>query len=263
MENYYIYAYLDPKDDTVRYIGKGKNDRLNTHWKRREFHWNDLFKEFLYSIDSPKIVKLIENLSNSQSYIEEYNLIKKYGRIGFDKNGTLFNRSAGFENINIPDGISLEDYLDNRPHFNFKHVDEEIKQEIILLYNGGLGLVSISKSINMGPEKIKQILLENNIELRKRGGQLGSNNGMYGVKRENNAHFTGKKHKENSREKISNTLKLLDRGKHIKINNIEYVSIREATKYTNIPASTISRNIGKTIIRNNISYKIEINDDIK
>ena len=86
---------------------------------------------------------------------------------------------------------------------------------------------------------------------------------MYGVKRENNAHFTGKKHKENSREKISNTLKLLDRGKHIKINNIEYVSIREATKYTNIPASTISRNIGKTIIRNNISYKIEINDDIK
>ena len=176
--------------------------------------------------------------------------------------------------LNMVDQIKVRKRIDTRidQRISFSNISygqlvnlnsKEIKQEIILLYNGGLGLVSISKSINMGPEKIKQILLENNIELRKRGGQSGSNNGMYGVKRENNAHFTGKKHKENSREKISNTLKLLDRGKHIKINNIEYVSIREATKYTNIPASTISRNIGKTIIRNNISYKIEINDDIK
>lgn len=262
MENYYIYAYLDPKDDTIRYIGKGKNDRLNTHWKRREFHWNVLFKEFLYSIDSPKIIKLIENLSNSQSYIEEYNLIKKYGRIGFDKNGILFNRSVGLENINIPEGMSLEEYLDDRPHFNFKHIDEDTKQEIISMYNNGLGLVSISKSINMGPEKIKQILLENNIELRKRGGQSGSENGMYGVKRENNAHFTGKKHKQNSREKISKKLKLLDRGTHIKINGVEFISIREASKITNIPASTIGRNINKTIIREGIDYKIEIINNV-
>ena len=207
MRDYYIYAYLDPKTDEIKYIGKGKNNRMNTHWVRKEHHWNKLFKDFLINLESPKIIKLVENLSNSEAYIEEYNLIKKYGRIEFDENGTLFNRSVGFEHINIPADMNLAEYLDDRPHFNFKHIDEDTRQEIISMYNTGLGLVAMAKDLNMGTDKIKQVLLENNIELRKRGGQEGSANGMYGVKRPNNAHFTGKKHSQSSKDKISKSLK--------------------------------------------------------
>ena len=208
MKEYYIYAYLDPKTDEIKYIGKGKNNRMNTHWVRKEYHWNKMFKDFLINLESPKIIKLAENLSNSEAYIEEYNLIKKYGRIEFDKNGTLFNRSIGFEHMNIPADMTLVEYLDNRPHFNFKHIDEDTRQEIISMYNSGLGLVAIAKDLNMGPGKIKQVLLENNIELRKRGAPGGSANGMYGVKRPNNAHFTGKKHSQSSKDKISESLKV-------------------------------------------------------
>ena len=206
MKEYYIYAYLDPETDEVKYIGKGKNNRMNTHWIRREYHWNKMFKDFLINLESPKIVKLAENLSNSEAYIEEYNLIKKHGRIEFDKNGTLFNRSTGFEHFNIPEGMSLVEYLDNRPHFNFKHISEDTKQEIISMYTSGSGLVAIAKDLSMGPGKIKQILLENNIEMRRRGGQKGDANGMYGVKRPNNAHFKGKKHSQASKDKISKSM---------------------------------------------------------
>ena len=28
---YYVYAYVDPRDDSIRYIGKGKGDRALAH----------------------------------------------------------------------------------------------------------------------------------------------------------------------------------------------------------------------------------------
>ena len=267
MKEYYIYVYKDPRNNEIKYIGKGKGERMFTHWKRRNFHWNKLFKEFHLDLESLSLEPIIEitynNLTNSEAYIKEYVEIKKYGRILYDEGGILCNTSKGFEHFNIPDGIDIIEYLDERPHFNYKELKEDEIDEICTLYLNGNGLVSIAKELSMGPDKIKEMLFKRGIELRKRGGQTGKDNGMYGVKRENNAHFTGKTHKKASREKISKTLKLLDRGKHIKINEVEYISISEASKHSGIPASTIKRNIDKTIIRNNVSYKIEINNDSK
>lgn len=256
MNEYYIYAYLDPQTDKIKYIGKGKNDRLNQHWKRRHQHWNVAFKEFLLNIKEPKIVKLKEGLSNSEAYIKEYQLIKKYGREGIDEDGILFNRSRGFEHFNYPKEMSIEEYLDSRPHFNFKHLSEEEKDEIVTMYNSGMGLVKIATELNMGPDKIKSVVEEKGIELRKRGGQKGKENGMYGVKRPNNAYFTGKSHSSKSKQKISNSLKEQERGTKVTINGVKYHSLSEAQEKTGIPRSTISRNIGKTIIRKEKSFTI-------
>jgi len=267
MKNYYIYKYVDPRDNTIKYIGKGTGDRMFQHWKIRNHHGNKMFKKFMLELDlismEPIIEVIEDNLKNSDAYIKEFELIKKYGRIDIEDNGTLCNRSIGFEHFNIPEGMNIETYLDDRRHSNYKQLDDDTIHTICSMYLSGDGLVSIAKVLNMGPAKIKEVLELNNIPLRKKGGQKGKDNGMYGVKRENNAYFTGKTHKNASREKISKTLKLLDRGKHLKINEIEYISISEASKHSGIPASTIGRNIGKIIIRNNVSYKIEINNDIK
>lgn len=261
MKEYYIYVYKDPRNNKIKYIGKGKGERMFTHWKRRNFHWNKLFKEFLLDLESLSLEPIIEilhsNLTNSEAYIKEYVEIKRYGRIMYDEGGILYNISKGLEHFNIPDGIDIIEYLDNRPHFNYKELKEDEIDEICTLYLNGNGLVSIAKELSMGPHKIKEVLFRRGIELRKRGGQMGSANGMYGVKRLNNAHFTGKRHKEASRKKISTTLKSLDRGKHIKINGVEFMSISEASKITKIPASTLGRNVGKTITRNGVEYRIE------
>jgi len=261
MKEYYIYAYKDPRNNEIKYIGKGKGDRMYTHWKRRHFHWNQLFKEFLIDLESLSLEPIIEimqsNLTNSEAYINEFIEIKRYGRILYDDDGILFNISTGFESFNIPEGINIVEYLDKRPHFNYKELKEDEINEICTMYLDGNGLVSIAQELSMGPGKIKEALLKRGIELRKRGGQDGSNNGMYGVKRENNAFFTGKKHSKDSCEKISKTLKSLDKGKHIKINGVEFNSIKEASEHLGIPASTIGRYIDKTIIRDNVSYKIE------
>ena len=123
--NYYIYSYSDPRTGELKYIGKGTNDRLNSHWKT--LRCNPLFQNFLLELKDldlePVIEKLEEGLSNSDAYIKEYRLIKKYGRLDIEEKGILLNRSKGFEHFNYPEGMTLEEYLDNpSTHFNFKHL---------------------------------------------------------------------------------------------------------------------------------------------
>ena len=211
MKEYYLYVYKDPRNNEIKYIGKGKEERMFTHWRRRNFHWNKQFKEFLLELESlslePIIEILYDNLTNSEAYIMEYAEIKKYGRMLYDDGGILYNISKGFEHFNMPEGIDITEYLDERPHFNYKELKEDEIDEICSLYLNGRGLVSIAQELSMGPGKIKEVILKRGIELRKRGGQNGSANGMYGVKRPNNAHFKGRKHTEESRLKISASLK--------------------------------------------------------
>lgn len=211
MKEYYIYVYKDPRNNEIKYVGKGRGDRMFQHWKIRNHHGNKMFRKFMLELDlisMEPIIEVIENnLKNSEAYIKEFELIKKYGRIDIEENGILCNRSIGFEHFNIPEGMNIETYLDDRRHSNYKQLDDDTIHIICSMYLSGDGLVSIAKVLNMGPDKIKEVLFKKGIELRKRGGQTGSANGMYGVKRTNNAHFTGKKHTEESKLKISASLK--------------------------------------------------------
>jgi uncharacterized protein (DUF111 family) len=111
--------------------------------------------------------------------------------------------------------------------------------------------------VRMFFRKIKNILIENGITLRNRGAQVGTENSMYGKKRGPNNNFTGKIHSKESKLKISKNWN--GKTTRILINNIEYESIRSASKQLNIPASTIGRWLreNKTVKRNGVIYNIK------
>jgi hypothetical protein len=261
---YYVYFYKDPITFKIFYIGKGKNNRLYSHWMRRDVHYNLVLKEKLQSICKlnkvPIIEKYKDNLENYEAYYLEFKLISKYGRLGIDDNGILCNRSVGLEHFNIPtyDLVSLKDFLKDKIHFNAKVISESEKIEIINSYVSGIGIAKLAKMYSHGPHTIKRILLESNITLKTRGGQTGKANGMYGVKRENTNYFKGRKHTAESRKKISMSLKGLTAKKLI-VNSIVYNSVHEAAITVNIPRQTLTRyaKFNKPLFRNGKIYNVQ------
>lgn len=83
---YYVYAYLRT-DGTPYYIGKGVGQRAWKHVKRDPTH---------PPADPNRIVLLRENLSESQAFDIEKQLISQYGRLDIGT-GILRNRTNGGE----------------------------------------------------------------------------------------------------------------------------------------------------------------------
>jgi len=101
MNDSYVYALIDPTDDSIFYVGKGTGYRDSSHfkpsmWKRPE----DTVNPFLYyKIKSlfendtpPQIIRLLENVSEEVAYEYESNIISEMGR-RFVDGGKLFNIS--------------------------------------------------------------------------------------------------------------------------------------------------------------------------
>lgn len=93
---YYVYQLVDPRNSQPFYIGKGKGRRAKTHlWEIPETR--NVYKENkIASIRKdglePVIEYIAENIiDETLAYNIESTLIKKYGRKGYDKNGTLTN----------------------------------------------------------------------------------------------------------------------------------------------------------------------------
>jgi hypothetical protein len=261
---YYIYFYRDPITLEIFYIGKGKGNRMYSHWSRRETHYNLLLREKLQTLHAlkmkPIIEKHLDNLENYEAFYLEFNLISEYGRIGLDQNGILCNRSSGLEHFNIPLNslVEIKEYLKDKKHFNHKEISTGEKDEVCNAYLNGSSILNLSKQYSHGPDTIKKILHSSNIEIRNRGGQFGKDNGMYGVKRENNAYFKGKSHSESSKNKISNSLKGKT-SKKLEVNSIKFNSVQEASEYTQIPRQTLTRyaKLNKKLIRNEKIYIIQ------
>ena len=243
---YYVYFYRDPITFKIFYIGKGKNDRLYSHWKRKDTHYNLILREKLQSISKLNMVPIIEKykdgLENDEAYYLEFKLIGEYGRLGLDENGILCNRSSGLEyfSIQIDSLTVIKEYLNTKKHFNSRDIQYEEKKEICSRYINGNSLLKISKDYSHGPNTIKEILAQSNIKLKSRGGQLGKANGMYGIKRENTNYFKGKKHSVESKNRISSSLKGKT-AKRLSINSIEFNSVHEAAEYVKIPRQTLTR----------------------
>lgn len=102
MWDFYVYAYIDPRDDTPFYIGKGKGNRLWRHLlpcclHKRTFFYNKINKMHREGIE-PTIVKLIEGLSEGEAHGLESFFIKGLGRRTDHKNpGPLCNLTNGGE----------------------------------------------------------------------------------------------------------------------------------------------------------------------
>ncbi len=96
MDNkYYVYELVDPRSGQPFYVGKGKGDRARTHLTLGKITNNPRkdcrISEIRRSGYEPKINIVLENLTNDEAYLQEENLIKTYGRFGYDENGILTN----------------------------------------------------------------------------------------------------------------------------------------------------------------------------
>jgi hypothetical protein len=94
---YYVYELIDPRVNLPFYVGKGKDKRVYFHLseqsraKSENVQKYDKIQKIRKEGYEPeiKIVKYFKNENDAYDYEEE--LIKKYGRKGYDKNGILTN----------------------------------------------------------------------------------------------------------------------------------------------------------------------------
>jgi hypothetical protein len=101
MNNSYVYALVDPNNDSIFYVGKGTGYRDVSHFKPSMWSnpekTNNPFLYFkiksLFEKDTPpQTIRLLENVSEDVAYEYESDIIKKMGR-RFVDGGELFNIS--------------------------------------------------------------------------------------------------------------------------------------------------------------------------
>ena len=95
---YYVYGLIDPRTNDIFYIGKGKGNRWQAHYSEKEIKQteNNLktkkiieLKELGYN---PTVIFFAQNIEEENiAYDIEASLIKSYGRLNYEENGTLTN----------------------------------------------------------------------------------------------------------------------------------------------------------------------------
>src|SRR5208337_5510991 len=93
--NHYIYAYVDPRDNIVRYIGQGQNERWLAKHKHNEqygvYPWLKRLKEL--GLEPLRFI-VLEKLTKKQADRWEIDLIDLIGRQR-EQTGPLLNLSKG------------------------------------------------------------------------------------------------------------------------------------------------------------------------
>jgi hypothetical protein len=96
---YYIYEYIDPRNNLPFYIGKGKGNRKYAHMntigaKKENPDKLKIIDEILAEGMHPIIRELESDIMNEvDAYIREDFYILKYGRKSVDENGILTNKT--------------------------------------------------------------------------------------------------------------------------------------------------------------------------
>jgi hypothetical protein len=98
---YYVYGLIDPRDDMVFYIGKGRDDRWKNHFIESSLNKEGNTKKTakIKKLNSlgyePHVEFFAQNIEDEQlAYSIEASLILKYGRIGYEEYGILTNVCA-------------------------------------------------------------------------------------------------------------------------------------------------------------------------
>lgn len=100
MSDFYVYAYIDPRNDTPFYIGKGHGNRDRDHLyssnlQRHQFFYNKLRKLFKEGVQ-PNIHRVCEYLSEEDAFYWETFFISALGRRNLGT-GCLCNLTDGGE----------------------------------------------------------------------------------------------------------------------------------------------------------------------
>ena len=143
---FYVYALVDPRDNRIFYIGKGKDDRVFQHAKNALSENDQSLKlDIIRSIqkEGKQVISYIirHNLSNETALIVESTLIDLLTYKKFNKSNQLANIAAGYHQWD--EGIKDVDEIDaiyNCPKININ------RGETLLL-------VSLNKSFNQAKAK--------------------------------------------------------------------------------------------------------------
>lgn len=92
---YYVYELIDPRTDIPFYVGKGKDNRADMHYKKSEWWYNKRkagrIKKLLELNLKYRVNKVFFTEDEIEASEVESALIMQYGRIGFEDNGILLN----------------------------------------------------------------------------------------------------------------------------------------------------------------------------
>ena len=138
---YYVYALIDPRDNRIFYIGKGKGNRIFQHAKDALYDEDkslklDIIRSILREGKQVGLYILRHNLTEDTAYIVESVLIDLLTYSKFNKTNILANIVAGHHQWD--EGIKDVDEIDSI--YNCMKI--EVKQKETLL------LVSLNKSFD-------------------------------------------------------------------------------------------------------------------
>jgi len=99
MNNFYVYGLIDPRNDLLFYIGKGKGNRFESHFKEKKtfnsnFNKIDLIEELNKEGLDCKVIIFVKNISEEEAFALEKILIYRIGRRLFGE-GALANIAPG------------------------------------------------------------------------------------------------------------------------------------------------------------------------
>lgn len=130
---YYIYAYIDPRDNLPFYIGKGKGNRKNHHVfenssKKENKEKYQIIQDIIRLGLFPIITEVESNIENELvAYNREDYFILLYGRRDIDPNGILTNKTIGGKHPPAP--IWTQEKRKKHSEWNKTYWTEERKKE--------------------------------------------------------------------------------------------------------------------------------------
>lgn len=120
---YYVYELIDPRDNKVFYVGKGKHKRMYSHYNRIKngYGSHNIFlerkiKKIINENLKPKCKKIFESENEEECFNKETERIKEIGRVN------LCNLTNGGEGVSGCHKI--------RPNFTGHKHSEESKKRI-------------------------------------------------------------------------------------------------------------------------------------
>lgn len=142
---YYVYVYLDPTNDEVFYVGKGKENRFMVHLRPSKLRENSekskKIKKILKAGVDPIIVIIFDGLTESEALDKEREIISQYGK------ENLTNKTLGGQGVS---GLIS-------PFLGRKHTQkakEKIRKSKIGIKNPMFGKKRSKESIDKTRKKI-------------------------------------------------------------------------------------------------------------